>query len=262
MRRDAAALDPRESSGGYGAAMGEVPDVVDALEQLIDDAGGVDALVEPRGYPHLGVAIVDAVFSLRAGYDSTVVPVLQRYCDGCGIGWDHRFDVQSGEHGVEALLAYLGPMSSSQRCELLNWQVAPGTRARKADVCVEIASALKGQGVERSTDLAREGRPSAEVEWAVRRIHGVGPAAWSYLLNLSRVEVSKPDTMICRWVGQASRRSAGQAEAGGRSVTQAAAAAAIEQATAVLAPSHPGLTVRKVDHLVWRAASGRPLTDR
>ena len=229
----------------------EVPDVVDAVEALVFAAGGAGSLIEPRGYPHLGVAIVDSLFSLRADYDTVVVPLLRRYCDGCGLGWDERFNASAHQHGTGALIGFLGPMSTDQRCALLNRQVSPGTSKRKANVCVEVATVFDQAGIDSTTELAHAVRRSAALEWAVRDVSGVGPATWSYLLNLSRVEVSKPDTMVVRWVETVT----------GHRPSQAEAAVAIEHAAEVLASRHHGLTVRMVDHLVWRAASGRSLSN-
>jgi hypothetical protein len=228
------------------------PRLDSALRSLIADAGGAEKLVVPRGYPHLGLAIVDAVFSLRANYDSTVVPILRRYCSRAEtISWEERFDETVPEHGTPALLQVLGPMSSSDRCELLNRQVAPGTSKRKAEVVVEVALVLAELGIDGHQDLASSVRESKVAERAVLSIAGIGPAAWRYLLNLSRIERSKPDTMVERWIGKVTTTKPSQEEA----------ARALEAAVDALQLEGVDVTVRAIDHLVWRAASGRDLTE-
>ncbi len=70
------------------------------------------------------------------------------------------------------------------------------------------------------------------------------------MLSLSGVEISKPDTMILRWLREVT----------GEASTPTDAGALIEMATARLQAGGMDVTVRQVDHLVWRKASGRPLT--
>lgn len=223
--------------------------VTEALRALVDRAEKEGALITPRGYSHLGIAILDAVFSLRSRYDSVVVPMLKRYCEVAGLDWTNRDSVQP-EHGAKALVDFLGPKSTEQRCEILTKHVAPGTNTRKADLCVEIAQVLIDNGVDTHTSLAVVLEESPALEWKVRELPGVGPAAWRYLLNLSKVEKVKPDTMIVRWVS----------EVVGSAVGQKAAARLIETAAAEIKGEGAGPSVRTLDHLVWRKQSKRPLT--
>ena len=229
-----------------------VEQVADAVEALIDEAGSTGNLTVPRGYPHLGLVVLDAMFSLQARY-STVVNVLSRYCSLPGtVDWDDRFDSNATEHGVDELLAVLSPLSTHERCDLLdNRQIAPGTKKRKADVCVEIADCLKSHNVHGVEDFRNAVESSDELRRDTRKIKGVGPAAWRYMLSLSGVEKVKPDTMVVRWVR-------GIADP---NVTPRAAAHLLESATLTLQQKNINVTVRGIDHLVWRKASGRPLTD-
>lgn len=226
--------------------------VTAGLDALIQEAGGCDLLIEPRGYPHLGLAVLDAMFSLQSRYDLVVVPILQKYCAALPtLGWDDRFDESVPEHGTRALLDFLEPKSTDERCDVLSRNVAPGTTTRKADVCVEIAQVLSRNGVDSHASLAPvlDGEPS--LEWKVRKISGVGPAAWRYLLNLSRIEKSKPDTMVVRWVSRIVDDR----------VSQAQAATLIETATAELQQRGLDVSVRTVDHLVWRKQTGRSIAE-
>jgi len=223
--------------------------VTKALDALINEAQGVDKLLTPPGYPHLGLSILDAIYSLRSNYDTVVVPALQRYCTAVNLDWNN-LDAATPEHGAQALSTTLQAWSVAERRDILTDHVAPGTTKRKFDLCVEIAKVLLENGVDGHQSLGLVLDESPGLEWKVRKLTGVGPAAWRYILNLSRVEKIKPDTMIMGWVG-------GFVEA---PFSQAEAAQWLEKAARSLAATHPGLTVRQADHLVWRKQSKRPLT--
>jgi len=223
--------------------------VTEALRSLVDEAEAEGVLITPRGYSHLGIAILDAVFSLRSRYDSVVVPTLKRYCAVTGLDWSDLDAVQP-EHGAQALIDFLGPKSTAERCGILTKHVAPGTNKRKADLCVEIAQVFVDNGVDTHASLAVVLKESPDLEWKIRSLAGVGPAAWRYLLNLSKVEKVKPDTMIVRWVSEVLGETVGQKEA----------ARLIEVAAAEIQGQGADPSVRTLDHLVWRKQSKRSLT--
>ena len=220
--------------------------VTRALDALIEEAGGVRESITPPGYSHLGLSILDSIYSLRSNYDTVVVPALKRYCSEIDLDWNHRDDAQP-EHGARALASTLGGWSVDKRGEILTNHVAAGTTKRKFDVCIEIAEVLVDNGVDGHRSLALVLDLTPSLEWKVRAVRGVGPAAWRYILNLSRVEKVKPDTMIVRWVTGVVGELVGQADA----------ARWLENAARSLAQEYAGLTVRQADHLVWRKESGR-----
>jgi hypothetical protein len=229
---------------------------VAALEALIDEAGGVDRLITPRGWPHLGLVIIDAVFSLQADYDTVVRPMLERYCDAApGLNWATAGDATRHEHDAQRLIDFLDPMPLEQRFDILNRQIGPGTARLgrpglpKAEIVVQVARELIDRGVIHRADFAAAAVGDPGLEWKVRRVPGVGLACWKYMLNLSGVEVSKPDTMVLRWIHDVI----------GVNPNAVAGAALIENATERLQDEGLPVTVRQMDHLVWRKASGRPL---
>mgnify|MGYP003388839756 CR=1 len=59
----------------------ELVDLAPARLELIELAWGPESLDVPRGEPHLGLAIIDAILSLRAHFESVGVPLINRYCD-------------------------------------------------------------------------------------------------------------------------------------------------------------------------------------
>jgi len=227
-----------------------------AIEALIAEAGGVDRLITPRGWPHLGLVIVDAVFSLQADYDSVVKPLLEHYCDAApDITWATASVPPPPEHDARHLHEFLEPMTLEERCNLLTSHVGPGTakggRAgyRKAQIVVDVARILVDNQAVSRANFAAAAVANPGLEWKVRRVPGVGVACWKYMLNLSGVEVSKPDTMVRRWLRDVI----------GVTPDAVAGTALIEDATERLQDDGMNVTVRQVDHLVWRKASGRPL---
>ncbi len=185
--------------------------VTDALSALIEGAGGVDRLITPPGYSHLGLSILDAVYSLRSNYDSVVLPALQRYCAEVGLDW-RNLDATETEHGAQALKLQLESWSVAKRADVLSNHVAPGTDKRKFDLCLEIVDVMLTAGVDTHTSLAEVLVEEPGLEWKVRKLAGVGPAAWRYILSLSRIEKVKPDTMIVGWVTEVLGEPVGQAQ--------------------------------------------------
>lgn len=233
-----------------------VETVVAGISDLVGEAGGVDRLATPRGWSHMGLVIVDAVFSLQAPYDSVVKPLLARYCGAApGISWV-GINAQTPEHDAEDLVDFLGAKTLEQRYGVLNRQIAPGTARGhrvgipKADTVVAVARVMVDHGSTTRDGFVLSATRDSSLEKAVRKVPGVGYACWTYMLSLSGVEVSKPDTMILRWLREVT----------GEASTPTDAGALIEIATARLQAGGMDVTVRQVDHLVWRKASGRPLT--
>lgn len=226
-----------------------------SIAALIEEAGGIDRLHRPPGYRHLGLSILDAVLSLRLRY-SRASRRLEYYCSmNDDIDWN---DLDSGveEHDVPALLERLGSMTSDQIGEVFGRLKAPGTQRPRLDVVVEIAETLRCMqpAVLTHRDFRAAVQTSQdEVARRLMAIHGVGPAAWRYLIVLNRLPAAKPDTMIVRWV----RRELGDRVTTYRSPE--AIGRLFEMAARAAAESAPGLDVRTADHLVWRRESGRPI---
>lgn len=233
--------------------------VSNALIALVDDAGGPGRLITPRGWRHLGLVIVDSLYSLRANYDTVTKPVLIRYCDSApGLTWGTVEDPLLSEHTAADLVDFVGPLSLAERHELLNRQICPGTARGgkagkpKAEAVVEVAQTLLGCGVSSREEFVFKATrdKGQELVQALTEIKGVGIAFWRYMLSLSGVEVSKPDTMILRWLHEVTGQHFSAKEGG----------PLIDEATWKLQRDGLGVTVRQIDHLVWRKTSGRPLT--
>ena len=236
----------------------QLEEVALALAALVQEAGGPDAVITPRGWQHMGLVIIDAVYSLQADYDTVVLPMLKRYCDTApDLDWLTADGPLHGEHDAKTLIEFLGPMEVERRCEILNRQIGPGTARNgrpgklKAEIVVEVAGVLVDHNAGTVDKFAIAGVDDPQLKAEFLWIPGVGIACWKYMLNLSKVEAIKPDTMVLRWLDQTL----------GSTPTPSDGAALIEAATARLQDRGLKVTIRQIDHLVWRKASGRSLTE-
>ena len=231
----------------------DVSTLIKALQLLIAEAGGDKELRNPKGYAHLGLCVVDAVWSVRSNYTTVVEPVVDDYCSGVAslAAEDARFDSNIDEHTTAAVHARLEGLKGPELLKPFGGRrnKSPGTSILKATTVLRLATALEKAGVVGVEDLRREfGNPA--VVKAVRAVPGVGTATWRYVCNLSLVEKVKPDEMVKKWFN-----STGLGERSANEIAEL-----IEAATAQLKEDGAEVTVRQVDHLIWRKASGRPLT--
>jgi hypothetical protein len=221
--------------------------VTDSLASLIYKHGVPEP---PRGYSHSGLAVIDAVFSLRAVYDTHVIPVINRYCDRIprlkALG--ARFNPTVSEFTIVDLADDLrGLDESTLIARFDNRQYSPGTKIRKATTVQTLATKLKELGLRDQATLTA-GWNTPSVEKAVLAVPGVGVATWRYVLSLSMVERVKPDTMVRRWIVSVS---------GLVNLSDRDAGLLLEAATAHLRDRNIAVTVRAIDHFVWQIQSGR-----
>lgn len=241
--------------------------VTDQLRLLVEATR--DNLVLPDGYQSTALALIDAVFSTRAHYAS-VEKVIAQVTQSTGRGDDESFTIaelldlleqstQWREQGPDvdrALTAFFG-----------NKGVAPGGGLTKARLVVELGVRLvdfearyPGYGIQLNSKAgfaaiaeltAKDRLPVLEtIDHDLSELPGVGTATTRYLLLLMGVEVVKPDRMLIRWV---------QGALGGEDAPPSPRRTAdlLEQAIALLQRERPELTVREIDHLIWRVQSGR-----
>lgn len=264
----------------------EVELVATELKKLVEQAEAEGGLFEPDGYHSSALALVDAVFSARAHYNS-VINVVQRAKDHFGLEDEESFSISVLLNGVGGDGASapkgLRDMSDLELTEVFrNRTVAPGGQAArgagaqryKARLVVDAAERLLTVGrrlpelgsverfsVERGLDTRSDFLHVAEgghehdaytlVERDLLALSGMGVATVRYLWLLLGAEFVKPDRMICRWIQE-------DALGGHRRMpTQREAAALLEGAVSILNRDGMNLTVRAVDHLVWQAKSGR-----
>ncbi len=227
---------------------------VQAVESHLRKQIGPEAsLVTPPGYAHLSLAVIDSIWSLNARY-TTVERVLAAHTASIDsdISDPATWPLSAGQrkdYQEYLLLALL------LRCEKADGERlaaeefggylsrTPGARTYKADAVKAAVKTLIEHDIGRREDLVQNHTDDIKRAWL--SIPGLGPTSWRYLLNLSGIEEIKPDRMVVRFV---------QAATGTRS-SPAEAADLLEGAAKNLHGSR--VSLRAVDHTVWRHQSGR-----
>ena len=224
---------------------GHVALVVESLMKAFGQHGVPDP---PSGYPHSGLAVVDAVFSVRANYVHHVVPVVNHFC-GTIVRLaprDARFDESVPEYSIAELASNLAPLYDRQLAERFgNQQVSPGTHVLKAVTVRVLASTLVEMGVRTGDDLRKRWNDPKVAE-KVLGITGVGVATWRYLLSLSSIERVKSDTTVAQWVQNAANL---------KELTPAEAADLLDRAVTTLQAGGSDATLRAVERFVFRIQS-------
>lgn len=231
-------------------ASDDVRTIVEALEALILEAGGPEFLFRPRGYAHLGLVVLDGVYSLRANYDTIVGPLLRRFCEYAGFDWSMRNNEDIPELDVNRLRAILENTPRDVLYEKLNRQVAPGTGQCKIDLCRAICNVLSEESIASVSEFREAITTNRQLRNHLRSIPGVGPALMRYLQNLSGVQVVKPDTMVMAWIQGVL----------GWAPPPELAAKMFETAVTQTRFVECGVDARTADHLVWRLQSGREIS--
>jgi hypothetical protein len=188
----------------------------------------------PGGWPNeADTALIDAVFSTRARYETVVRPLLGRWHDS-GLG--------SGR--LSSLLA-CGPDKLAE--VLKNRQLVPGSsqdRPTKVEAVLDVAARMVGEQLDTPEEIraaAAEGH--TQVRRLIQGTSGVGPAQSSYFLMLLGVSGVKADTMVTRWVE--------------RTLDSGSLPPEKVEALVVAAAKELKKPATDLDHAIWRTESSR-----
>ena len=226
------------------------PDVsvlVAACRQLFGDPA---RWVAADGYPgSLALCVIDSIYSTGSHYQSVVNVVSAYRNHRRGQGHDPNTD------GAADLLRSIEETGGSAAWANLVHNLKPAHTkagaALKAEVVWQAARCLQGLGIDSVADLhARhaEGLGLAEVKKAWLRLPSQSSGTtFNYFLILAGFQSVKPDRMVIRFVGE----HAG-VEARGLSPMQVAD---LITRAAEAYPAEP----RRLDHVIWRHVSGRPV---
>lgn len=189
-------------------------------------------------YQSLSVCIIDCVYSLRAQYFSTTVPVVDRYAD-----MYLRGDKLSS---MDTLKDFMERIDQAGGCEafandvLQNKQSLSGRR--KTEICYELARKLHDL---LSINTLKEFQTYAKPELldiVLRSVKGFGDAGINYLYMMAGDSSKcKPDVHIHRCIKDAI----------GKDVSNEQCQYILTEAVKLLLPDHPRLTVRNLDGLIW-----------
>jgi hypothetical protein len=237
--------DARLAGSATPSAPATEADVAIIAEGMTSDiADRPDEFVTPPGYAHLSLALIDAVYSIRARYRA-VERVVGAYCKASDTDCQPltaRQDPLFREHGLDYLLDRAGSLQGEALAEAL----FGGSRSRtadrlKADVCIEAAERLRALSVTQIPDLCeRTDDAAARNAWTA--VRGLGWVTWQYFCSLAGIDHFKPDIMLMRFAARTL----------GRTVSAAETDMLLSRAFQQLQTSHSGLTKRALDHTIWR----------
>lgn len=187
------------------------------------------------GWPgEADAALVDAVFSTRARYDTVVLPLVERWRD-----WKGR----PSPGNLSALVC--ADRSDIMRI-LDNDQYVPGgARGKhlKVDAAIDVARRLVQVEKLDTADqiLAEADQDAARLRATIERTFGVGPAQSAYFLMLLGVEGVKADTLVTSYV----EHVVGCSGLGQPRI----------EAVVRLAAEQLSMSQIEVDHAIWRTES-------
>ena len=193
---------------------------------------------ETSAYSSLSVCIIDCVYSLRARYKKTTLPVVERYAakymngDRLGSG-DKVTDLIKhieDEGGPEAFAKNI--LKNNQK----------SGHILKAEVCLQLAKYFSYLKIETIDDF-RNYEHSDFLEVVIRSVKGIGYAGTNYLFMLAGdPNRCKPDTHIHHFVH----------EACGEDLSDEDCQKLFSEAVKDLKKDYPNLTVAKLDGIIWR----------
>ena len=195
-------------------------------------------------YESLSACILDCVYSLRAVYITTTIPVVDRYAKAFMNG-----NRNIAGDTVSMLIGNIdevgGPAAFADKI-LKNHQKIGGKGAiPKSEVCYQLARYLKYLHIETIEDF-REFECQELLEIVIRSVRGMGDAGTNYLFMLAGdPNRCKPDVHIHHCVKDAC----------GQDVTNEECQELFTDAVSVLKGRCPGLTVRGLDSIVWNKYS-------
>jgi hypothetical protein len=215
--------------------------MVAATEALLGDPGGWTA---PAGYRSVGLALIDAVWSIGVRYQS-VDRVIARYrAERLAAGDDPEADAPADvRRFIESCGGpdgFADRMGNRQRTSTRNGIL-------KAEAVLREAAILEDEGIATRRQLTRAGQKRLEhiqSRWCsvTGQSSGVSWRAFAMLVGLPEV---KPDRMIRRFVAAALGRP------GETAVT-------VEEARELVmaAAASVGVSPRALDHAIWAYQSG------
>ena len=200
----------------------------------------------PDGYPNsLALCIIDSIYSTGSHY-SSVVNVIERYKESGG-----------ENDGAQALTRSIKEAGGAREWattiahNLKPANTRPGAQL-KAEIIEQAAGLMTELGIDTVPDLRSkvEDNPldnDVMRKWKLLPSQSSG-VTYNYLLILAGMPSVKPDRMILRFLAHALGE---ETELDGRRavelITETAKAMSVDP--------------RALDHIAWRAASGRELTD-
>lgn len=192
------------------------------------------------GYKSLSVCIIDCVYSLRARYYETTIPVVDRYAEYFMEG-----NKYSSGDTVSMLIEHIDGVGGTARFAdevLKNHQKIGGKiQIPKAEVCYQLAKYLKYLHIDTIEEF-REFESPELLEIVIRAVKGMGNAGVNYLFMLTGdSDRCKPDVHLHHCI----------TDACGCDVSDEECQILLTDAVKMLNSKYPNMTVRDLDGVIW-----------
>lgn len=220
---------------------------IDTLIEYCDtNLGDPDLWRTPEGYPNsLALCIIDSLYSTGSHYTS-VINVINKYkaahgsCDGAADLLTSIKDAGGSRDWAISVVDNLKPAHTKAGAPL------------KAEIIQQAAELMVSLGIDTVDDLVAKihDQPlNNEVHDGWKRLPSQSSGVtYNYLLILAGMPSVKPDRMILRFLATALGEE-----------TELSPQKAVELITETA--NAMNVSPRTLDHVAWRAASGRELTD-
>lgn len=216
-------------------------------EACLHSLGSPETWTAPEGYDGLAEATIDAIWSMGVRYQG-VGNVLDRYRS-----WVQQTHGVSSQHRRASQLhadieSVRGPERFAQDVVANRQRTSTKSGILKAAAVFAATDLFASHGVDTAHDLAvNAANDDLKSGWLAIRGQRSG-ISWRYVLMNVRVDDIKPDRMICRFVARALDVPAVPSEVAHEEVSAT---------YALLHRGNPDLTLRGLDHAIWRFESGR-----
>lgn len=213
-------------------------DKVNQLTQFCRDYLDFSSIESQARYRSITACIIDCVFSLRAQYYSTTIPVVERYAKKYMSG--NRFASGDSLSDLLRRIDECGGTEAFASTVLCNLQALSGRR--KTEVCYEIADKLyRLLSINTFEDFQNYDKLEL-LEIVLQSIKGLGDAGINYLFMLAGdANRCKPDVHIHHCIKDAI----------GEDVSNEQCQELLRGVTAELQDEYPSITVRELDYLIW-----------
>ena len=190
------------------------------------------------GYRSLSICIIDCVFSLRARYHSTTVPVVERYAARY-MERNKLSPTESVSDLIHHILDVGGPVPFAD--SILKNNQKSG-HVLKAEICLKLAQYLQLLRIETIEDFRNFESPEL-LEIVIRSVKGMGDAGTNYLFMLAGdPNRCKPDVHIHHCIRDAC----------GEDISNEECQVLFSETAEALRKEYPGLTVAILDGIIWR----------
>lgn len=191
------------------------------------------------GYKSLSVCVIDCVYSLRARYYETTIPVVDRYAEYFMEG-----NKYSSGDTVSMLIEHIdGVGGIAKFADLLKNHQKIGGKIQipKAEVCYQLAKYLKYLHIDTIEEF-REFESPELLEIVIRAVKGMGNAGVNYLFMLTGdSDRCKPDVHLHHCI----------TDACGCDVSDEECQILLTDAVKMLNSKYPNMTVRDLDGVIW-----------